>query len=102
MSRHDFTPLYDRYPAIIDEMPPVFTSHQFILRLAQRHQVEYIEALYQYRDSLHRGAAAPFMTVHARLAQRLSAHPELVALMGDVPSMDIFGQSTACAQWRRL
>ena len=37
MPPHDFAPLKELYPEIIACMPPVFTSHQFTLALAQRH-----------------------------------------------------------------
>ena len=84
MPKHDFSPLFDHYPALIAQMPKIFTSHQFILRLAQQHQVPYIEALYSYRDSPHRGKPAPFRTVHRILSQHLNAYSELVARMDDV------------------
>lgn len=45
MSRYDFSEIEAHYPEIIEQMEPVFTSHQFILKLAQQHQVLYIEAL---------------------------------------------------------
>jgi len=102
MSKHDFSPLFDQYPAIIAQMPPVFTSHQFILRIAQQHQVLYIEALHSYRDSMLKGTPTPFRAVHQLLAQRLNAYPELVKLMGNVPSVNIFGQASDCAQWKKV
>ena len=43
MSAHDFDTLYAEYPDLIAQMPAVFTSHQFILRLAQQNQALYIE-----------------------------------------------------------
>jgi hypothetical protein len=102
MAEHDFTSLFDQYPTVIAQMPEVFTSHQFILRLAQQHQTLYIEALYSYRHSPHRGNPAPFRTVHGQLSQNLRAHPELVTHTGTVRSEDIFGGAQECAQWRKL
>jgi hypothetical protein len=102
MPEHDFSALFDQYPAVIAQMQKIFTSHQFILRLAQQHQVLYIEALHSYRTSLHRGKPAPFRTVHQILAQHLRAYPEVVKLMGNVPSVNIFGQAGDCAQWKKL
>jgi hypothetical protein len=103
MPKHDFSTLYEQYPAVIAQMPAIFTSHQFILRLAQQNQVLYIEALHSYRDATHRGAVVPFMRVHNILSKRLHAHPDLVELVrGDAPSTDIFGRPNECAQWRKL
>ena len=102
MPEHDFSPLFDHYPALIAQMPETFTSHQFILRLAQQHQVPYIEALHSYRDSLRQGKPAPFMAVHQILARHLDACPEVVKSMANVPSVNIFGQASDCAQWEKL
>ena len=100
--KHDFSALYACYPEIVQQMPDVFTSHAFILRLAQQSQRLYVEALYDYRDSLHRGEPTPFRVVHGILSQHLGERPDLVAYLGDVLSEDIFGQSNNCAQWRRI
>ena len=79
-------------------MPETFTSHQFILALAQKYQKLYIEALCSYRDE-----PAPFRTVHGILAKRLYDYPKLIELVRhDAPSMDIFRRSNQCAEWRRL
>jgi hypothetical protein len=88
--------------ACLAQMPKIFTSHQFILRLAQQHQVPYIEALCSYRDSMHSGKPAPFRTVHQILARHLNAHPEVVKSMDNVPSVNILGQASDCAQWKKL
>lgn len=101
MTKHNFDELYKLYPAVIMQMPEVFTSHEFILTLAQQNQRLYIEALYSYKDNLHRGVDAPFLTVHRILSQHLSSLPEFVEKLGEVPSKDIFRQSNDCAQWRR-
>jgi hypothetical protein len=95
---HDFSALKDCYRETIEAMPATFTSHQFILRLAQQHQALYIEALYDCR-----GEPAPFRTVHSALARHLHAYSELIGLVrDDALSTNIFGQPDRCAQWRKL
>jgi fructose-1,6-bisphosphatase len=105
MTQHDFSDLLDHYSEIIDQMENVFTSHQFILALAQRYQGFYVEALYAYRDSVHRGRPAPFRAVHGILAQYLNDYSHLVTRDPpdeDVASENIFGRPDTCAQWHKL
>jgi hypothetical protein len=83
-------------------MPESFTSHQFILRLAQANQTEYVEALYSYRDSVHGSNTAPFKAVHTRLSQHLQEYPTLIRHTGNVPSVDIFGQQNSCSSWKKV
>ena len=99
--QHDFSELYAQYPAVIAQMPVTFTSHEFILLLAQQHQRLYVEALYDYRDSIHRGEPTPFRVVHGIWSQHLRELPDLVSYLGEVPSVDIFGRPNNCAQWRK-
>lgn len=102
-AKHDFTPLFDHYQSLIADMPAVFTSHQFILHLAQRHQPEYIEALYAYRNTLRDGRPAPFLVVHGILAQQLQEHRGLISqVAGHVSSRDIFGMDNTCTQWWKV
>lgn len=102
MPEHDFAALDQQYPGVIAEMPSTFTSHEFILRLAQQNQVAYIDALSAYRASLHRGGPAPFRAVHSILAKKLHDFPTLIEFVGNVDSVDIFGQTTGCSQWRKV
>ncbi len=102
MSKHDFSALEAHYPQVIEQMPETFTSHQFILKLAQEQQVLYIEALYDYRDSLHGPSPAPFRAVHHTLSSRLKKYPNLVSRDGDEhQSKDTFGKPQRCARWRK-
>jgi hypothetical protein len=95
--------LYARYPDVIAQMPDKFTSHQFILRLAQQHQTLYIEALYDYRNRLRSGRPAPFMMVHGILAIHLHEYPGLIAKVSSaVPSKDIFGSDETASEWQKV
>jgi len=83
-------------------MPTIFSSHELILRLAQQNQPQYIEALYSYRSTLHRGTPAPFMIVHGILAQHLKEYSHIVEqIRTDASSQDIFGQASECSEWRK-
>ena len=98
MSKHDFSELYARYPDIITGMPPVFTSHQFIVELARQNQRLYVEALYSYR-----AWGEPFKIVHGQLTKHLNQLTHLVRVVRTgLPSRNIFGQMGACAQWEKL
>lgn len=97
MALHDLQALYNHYPDIIAQMPREFSSHEFILRLAQQHQVDYVEALHSYRSG------EPFRQVHAILSAQLQRHPTLVTQIEDaVGSPNIFGEPQTCARWRKL
>lgn len=103
MPKHDFSTLRSHYPEIIEKMPTVFTSHEFIQALSRKYQAEYIDALFEYRDSLHMGKKAPFMMVHTQLATLLHTFPDLIEFVRqDVPSKDVFGQSNHCSEWRKV
>lgn len=102
MSKFDFSVFYPKYPAIISAMPDEFTSHQFILKLAQENQAEYINALFAYRDVTREGKPTPFMFVHREISRGLKKYPELVEKIDDVSSKNIFGQSSPCPLWRKL
>lgn len=96
MAQHDFATLYAVFPTVIDEMPDVFTSHQFILRLAHQNQLLYIEALHTYREN-----GQPFASVHVQLSQHLYNFPALIEYVEHVESTDIFGNPNNCAKWRK-
>jgi hypothetical protein len=103
MPKHDFSVLQSYYPEIIAQMPPVFTSHEFFLALAQKHQADYVRALYDYVDSSQGHPPAPFQAVHAKLAKMLLEFPQLLHFRrDDAPSKDIFGQSNDCSEWEKV
>lgn len=93
----DFFELETCVLELIPEMPKTFTSHQFILRLAQRFQHAYIIALHSCLDS-----EAPFQRVHQWVSNHLNKYPSQLAPMGAVPSHDIFGNSNTCSSWEKI
>ena len=101
MSTTTITHLKGAVEATIATMPSTFTAHEFILKLAQANQTIYIEALYEYKDTLRSGSTAPFMMMHGIIAQMLHDFPHLVKKTGDVASKDIFGNDNACSAWKK-
>lgn len=87
------------YPAVIAliDRERDFTSHEFILALAQRNQAAYVTALAGYV-----AGGAPFRALHAQLSQALYEFPALVRHTGEVASEDIFRNPGQCASWRRV
>lgn len=102
MSLHDFNEIIAHYPDVILAMPQDFNSHEFIIKFAQQHQRLYVEALYSYRNSLHRNRPAPFLIVHGELSRLLGEFPNLIVPDGRADSHDIFGQPNICAAWRKI
>lgn len=102
MTQHNFNAIFLHYPKLIAEMPNVFTSHEFILRLARQYQALYIETLYAYRNLPDTENPTPFKTVHGILAKHLNAYPHLVLNIGGVESLDIFTNDNRCANWQKV
>lgn len=97
MTLHNFGPLSQQYPAVIQQMPDVFNAHQFILEFARQNQALYVEALYTYRNG------NPFQAVHKQLTEMLKDFPHLVVRHGDDPnSHDIWTNSNGCSRWRKI
>jgi len=92
---YNYPPLFAHIPAIITEMDPIFSSHEFIRRLMWRHQSLFVEALDYY------GADQPFRKVHARISKELYEYPTLITYIGHRPSPNVFGEIQGCAFWRK-
>lgn len=97
MTQPHLQALYAHYPAVIALMPPVFTSHEFIRRLFQRHQSEFIDALHVYRST-----GAPMRQLTSQLSRQLHQYPGLVSYRQEVDSPNIFGDPSKCAEWERV
>ncbi|WKZ38711.1 MAG: hypothetical protein QY328_10630 [Anaerolineales bacterium] len=97
MSAEHFEALEAVYEEVIDSMPDTFDAHEFILKLAQRHQRLYVQALIEYAES-----ERPFQIAHGQIAQRLRNFPNLVAYDGEHNSKDIFLQVNSASLWRKV
>ncbi len=102
MNQSIFDTIFMHYPRLIQDMEDNFTSHEFILHLAQRYQAEYIELLYHYRNSPDTVHPTPFKIVHGFLAKHLSALSDLVTNIGEIDSKDIFTGENRCANWGKI
>ena len=102
MAEHNFRPLLTHYPALIEDMPNTFTSHQLIIKLAHLYQALYVRALYAYLRLPTPENPTPFQIVHGILAKHLNDFPDLVRYVRHVPSTDIFDQDETCAEWQKV
>ncbi len=102
MAEHNFRPLLAHYPALIEDMPNTFTSHQFIIQLSRLYQALYVRALYAYRRLPSPENPTPFQIVHGILAKHLNNFPDFVRYVRHVPSTDIFKQDETCAEWQKV
>ena len=97
MSNPYLAELFKQYPTVIDQMSKEFTSHEFILKLAQQYQEFYIKALNEYCN-----LPAPFQVLHSKLAIKLNdCSSQVIKVCDAAPSKDIFGRENTCAKWRK-
>jgi hypothetical protein len=97
MPAEHFEALETVYEEVINSMPVTFDAHEFILKLAQRHQRLYVQALIVYADT-----DQPFQIVHGQIAQRLGNFPNVVTYIGERNSKDIFLQANSASLWRKV
>lgn len=94
-----FEELEEKYTEIVDLMPDEedFDSHYFILKLAQRYQQLYVQALIKYATN-----DQPFQSVHKEIAKRLKKRDDLVNQIGNRFSENIFGLKNKVAVWQKV
>jgi hypothetical protein len=87
------------FESVLGVMDIRFTSHQFFLRLAHDHQVEYVSGLAAYADG-----GAPFKDLHHALVKRLKKQEgkTLTLRNESYPSRDIFGTPSYSGLWKKL
>ena len=84
---------------IINALPDRFTSHQFIIEYASKHQHEYIQNLNENLDS-----ERPFASLHSKIGKqlkRLSHETGKLKHIDDVSDAGIFGKSSQNALWEK-
>jgi hypothetical protein len=97
MSKDALQDLEGIYHKIVKLMPDEFSSHKFILVLAQKYQRIYVQALYTYKDNNQ-----PFQSVHKEIAKRLKKRVDLVKYIRTEPSDNIFGLKSKAAVWHKV
>jgi|SRR5687767_2666169 hypothetical protein len=98
MATAAYEALEEIYPKIVELMEKnEFDSHEFILKIAQKYQKLYIQALFEHRDQNR-----PFHTVHMAIAKRLKKRGDLVQHVDNRSSKDIFGQENQVAVWHKV
>lgn len=91
--------LEGRFEGVLGAMDIRFTSHQFFLRLAHDHQLEYVAALAAFAE-----AGKPFRDLHHAVTKRLKKlEGKSITLRSEsYPSRDIFGTPSHSGLWRKL
>ena len=98
MAKEAFERLEELFPRIVHLISKdKFDSHDFILKLAQKHQKLYVQLLYVYKDNNQ-----PFQSVHKEIAKRLKKRADLVEHIADHSSKNIFGLENKVAVWRKV
>jgi len=88
--------LFELIPSIADSFSSQFTTHELIIALAQKHQREYIEALYEHRES-----ERPFGTIHSKIGKYLKRTNFVRFVRLDEVDKDIFGQASKTL-WEKI
>lgn len=84
---------------VLESMPQEFDSHQFIERFIRENEREYVEMLYEQKDS-----PAIFRDVHAMIARYLVENADALAIKktGRTQSENIKGYESENQNWRKL
>lgn len=89
---------------VLESMPQEFDSHQFIERFIRENEREYVEMLYEQKDS-----PAIFRTVHAHIAKFLAENVDELHIYKDTEdgnghpeSRNIKGYDSENQKWKKL
>jgi len=97
MTQDEFKPLEAVYEKVIALMPNKFDSHDFVLKLAHEYQQLYVQVLSNYVEE-----EKPFQAVQAQIAMRLLKFPQIVTMVGEHISKDIFLQEKTASVWQKV
>jgi hypothetical protein len=85
-------------PKEIKSLPKTFSTHEFIIQLAQNNQQSYIKALNEKITS-----STPFMVLHGAIGKYLAQQTDLIKEIDDkYVDADIFGNKSANNRWERI
>jgi len=90
--------LLDLIAEEIKSLPASFSTHELIIRLAQKHQHAYINALSAKLDT-----ERPFQSLHSNIGKYLKQQSNLIREIDkECCDSDIFGQISANSRWEKL
>lgn len=83
---------------IIKDLPAKFNTQDLIERLSYKHESEYIEILYEYKER------NPFKTVHSQINRYLSTNADKFFIVKDnfVKCRNVFGIVEEVQCWHKL
>lgn len=87
------------FEGVLGGMDVRFTSHEFFLRLAHDHQLEYVAGLAAFASG-----ATPFKDLHHALVKRLKKleGKTITQREESYPSRNIFGTPSHSGLWKKL
>lgn len=85
----------------VKQLPESFTTHSFVINLAQNNQREYIAALSEKAND--KKIERPFQAVHQFIRSELEKCKDLVTDSGEKKTdANIFGQTSENTVWKNL
>lgn len=97
--------LQEKAPAVIAELPDEFTTRQFIWKLAEEYEADYVRMLFEtYNDNNEQPRV--FHNLHSKIGRYLLEHAKELHIekRREAKEMDInpFGRKTPTQPWRKI
>lgn len=83
---------------VINDLPDMFDSHDFIKKFSKRFEVDYVYML------ANAGSTEPFQNVNSKIGSFLSNNQTMLRIesQGEVFSENVFGNNSECKMWKKI